>query len=80
MPLVLDDESVRATGLTERDLAIEVACRLFAAGKLPLPAASRLACLTRAEMESELIRRDLPLVIYTMEMLANDIASVDGVE
>ena len=36
MPVVISDETLRDAGLTEQDALVEIACRLFGAGKLSL--------------------------------------------
>ncbi len=64
MPLTITipDEAIEKTGMSERDVLIEVACRLFDAEKLSQPAAAKLAGLTRGEFEDELIKRNLPII------------------
>ena len=41
MPLTISDDLLAKAGLTERDARIEIACRLYDAGKLTMPAATR---------------------------------------
>ena len=42
MPVVISDETLKQAGLTEREAVVEIACRLFDAGKLaPLARRSR---------------------------------------
>lgn len=77
MPLVISDAELRSAGLSDIDAKIEFACRLFAAGKLAMPDACRFAGLQRSSLEAELLKRDLPLVVYTSDMLENDIATVE---
>ena len=76
MPLVISDEDLRKTGLSERDALIEFACRLFQAEKLSLPAAAKLAKLSRVEMEDALFDRGIPAYRYTVEMLEEDMANL----
>ena len=54
MPVVIPDEVLQETGLSEREALMEIACRLFDIGKLPLWPAAKLAGLTRSEIEAEL--------------------------
>jgi predicted HTH domain antitoxin len=59
VPVIIPDETLKQAGLSERDALIEIACRLFDAGKLHLNQAACLAELTRNEFESELISREI---------------------
>lgn len=76
MPVVISDEVLQQAGLSERDLLIELACRLFDLGKLHLWPAAQLAGLTRVEMEAELMKRKIPVYRPTSEDLANDLAAL----
>jgi len=51
MPVVIPDETLKQAGLSEKEALIEIACRLFDAGKLHLNQAARLAGITRYELE-----------------------------
>lgn len=62
MPLVIPDELLQELGLDEREARIEIACRLFDAGKLSKASAGRLAGLSRPDFEAALIERGLPWV------------------
>lgn len=62
MLLLIPDEILTDAGLSERDAAIEFACRLYDASRLTMPAATRWTGLTRTEFEEELLRRNLPLI------------------
>lgn len=62
MPLVISDEVLQETGLTEREALIEFACRLYDADRLTQPLAAKLAGLSRVDFETELLKRGLPLV------------------
>ncbi len=77
MPVLIPDETLRAAGLTEREALIEIACRLFDAGKLHLWPAAKLAGLSRAEMEGELMSRKIAIYRPTMEDLAEDLATLN---
>lgn len=73
MSLTIPDEVLTESGLDERSARIEIACRLFAAGKLSSPAAARWTELTRTEFESELLSRDLPLVVIDDDYLRDEL-------
>ncbi len=78
MPVVIPDETLRDAGLTEREALIEIACRLFAAGKLALSwACGKTARETRAALEQAL--RDRQLAVYCPDELdlADDIRCLD---
>jgi len=62
MPLTLPDELLSEAGLSEADAKLEIACRLYDAGKLSMPQATRWAGITRVEFESALLERNLPLI------------------
>jgi predicted HTH domain antitoxin len=74
MPLVISDETLKAAGLNEQDAPVEIACRLFDAGRLTIGHAARLAGLTETQFESQLELRGLPRYRYSPEMLENDVA------
>jgi predicted HTH domain antitoxin len=76
MPLIISDESLKAAGLTEQEAKVEIACRLFDAGKLTIGHASRMANLSELEFETELERRGLPRYRYTEEMLNQDVETL----
>ena len=80
MPLLIDDETLDALGLTEREARIEIACRLYDAEKIALWPAAKLAGFgTRSEMEAELLDRGLAVYRYTEADLAHDLAAMDRV-
>ena len=76
MPLIIDDEVLRQAGLTEREARIEFACRLFDAGKLSLPRATKLAEMTAPEFERELWDRKIPAYRITLEDYEQDMAAL----
>ena len=76
MPLTIPDDLLAEAGLSERDARIEIACRLYDAGKLTMPAAARWADLTRTEFEEELLRRKLPICRPTSENLKQDLETL----
>ena len=51
-----------AAGLSEHEARLEIACRLYDAGRLTMPEAVRWAGVSRTEFESALIERHLPLI------------------
>ncbi len=61
MTLTIPNEILERSGLTEREVVIEVACRMFDAGKLTQFFAAKLAGLTRVEFEEECFERKIPL-------------------
>jgi predicted HTH domain antitoxin len=80
MPVVIPDEVVQQTRLSERELLIEIACRLFDLEKLDLWPAAKLAGLTRTEMEDELMRRQIPVYRPTVADLQQDLANLERFE
>lgn len=80
MPVLISDELLSETGLSEREATIEIACRLFAAGRLPLPGATRWTGLSRPEFEQELLNRKLPLVVIDEEYWRQELQSLANCE
>lgn len=76
MAVVIPDETLREAGMTERELRIELACRLFDIGRLSFPAAARLAGLDRPSMEGELRLRQIPIYRPTVEDLNQDLEAL----
>jgi predicted HTH domain antitoxin len=62
MPVTITDDMLMAAGLSESEARLEIACRLYAAGKLSLPEATRWAGASRTRFEAALLERSLPLV------------------
>lgn len=62
MPVTVPDQLLSEAGLSEADAKLEIACRLYDAGKLTMPQATRWAGISRSEFESALLERHLPLV------------------
>jgi predicted HTH domain antitoxin len=62
MPLTITDEMLTAAGLSEEEARLEIACRLYDAGKLSMPAATRWAGVSRTVLETALLQRGLPLI------------------
>ena len=80
MALTIPDDTLRRIGMSERELAVEIACRLFDAGKIYLPDACKLAGLPRGAMEDELARRQIPIYRYTREMFQQDLETLRKLE
>ena len=80
MPLVISDEILKSTGLSEREMQIEIACRLFDAGKLELWPAARLAALSRGEFEEELASRKIAIYRPTLEDWQVDKKTIEELE
>ncbi len=76
MPLTISDELLQKSGLTEGEARIEVACRLFDAGKLTLWAGAQWAGLSRIEFEAELRRRSIPIYRPSLTDLADDLEAI----
>ena len=79
MPLVIDDETLRAVGLTEREARIELACRLFESGRLALWPAARFCGLDRIDFVQELGKRGIDGFRYGPGDLERDLMTLDRV-
>jgi predicted HTH domain antitoxin len=77
MPLIISDETLRLAGLTEGEMKIEIACRLFDAGKLHLWPAAQLAGLTRDEFLAELLARGIAAFRPTVDDLRQDLRAIE---
>lgn len=73
MILTLPDDPALAD-LSESDIRLDLACALFAAGRISRPVATRMAGVERSDFDQELVRRRIPS--YTEEMLENDVATL----
>jgi predicted HTH domain antitoxin len=73
MPLMIDDDLLNAAGLSAEEARVEIACRLFEAGKLALWPAALWARLDRVEFENELRRRKIPLYRPNWEQIESEI-------
>ena len=62
MPVTISDETLKQAGLSEREALVEIACRLYDADKLRLFPAARMAGMSRAEFESELLSRGIAVL------------------
>jgi predicted HTH domain antitoxin len=78
MPLIISDEELREARLDEREARIELACRLFDIGRLPLWTAARLAGFaSQAPFEGELRARNIPIYRPTIEDLHEDMTTIE---
>ena len=77
MPLLITDEQLRVMQMDEASARIEIACRLFDAGKIGFHAAMRLAGLERVAFEDELAERNIAIYRPTIEDLHNDLKTLD---
>jgi predicted HTH domain antitoxin len=59
---MISDQLLADAGLSEREARLEIACRLYDAGRLTMPKATRWAGVSRTEFEAALLERDLPLI------------------
>ena len=62
MAVTIPDQLLAEAGLSEHDARLEIACRLYDAGKLTMPQATRLAEISRVDFETALLERGLPLL------------------
>lgn len=76
MTLNIPDELFKDTGLTEQELRIELACRLFDMERLDLWPAAQFAGLTRVQMESELHKRGIAIYRPTVEDVEHDLENL----
>lgn len=73
MILTLPDDPALAD-MTESDIRLDLACAMFAAGRVSRTVACRIAEMERNIFDQELIRRRIPS--YTEEMLDDDLANL----
>ncbi len=76
MPLIVSDEELREAGMTEQEARIELACRVFDAGRLDLWPAAKFAGLARGEFEEELITRGISVYRPTIDDVRSDLESL----
>jgi len=80
MSLFIPDDILKESGLSDREMLVEVACRLFDADRLDFNAAARLAGLGRAELERELLTRNLAITHYSEEDARQDFETIAHLE
>ena len=73
MILTLPDDPDLAD-MSEADIRLDLACALFAAGRISRMVACRIAGIERLPFDQELVRRHIPS--FTEEMLNDEIANV----
>lgn len=71
--MTITDEQLRSMGLSEREAAIEFACRLFDTGRLTFHAAMRFAALDRVEFEEALRAREIAIYRPTVDELQREV-------
>ena len=76
MAILIPDEVLRATGMTDDEARVEIACRLFDAGKLAFGRAAHFAGLNEAQFEDAIRVRDIPRYRYSQEMLDRDVETL----
>ena len=62
MPVVIPGEVREHTGLSDRELLIEIACRLYDAQLIPKGVCTRLTGMTHDEFNEQLALRNLPII------------------
>jgi predicted HTH domain antitoxin len=77
MPVVVSDDLLAEAGLSEADAKLEIACRLYDAGKLAMPQAARWAGVSRVAFESALLERHLPLIRVDDTYWRQELASLE---
>ena len=77
MPVTISDQLLKDAGLTASEARLEIACRLYDAGKLPMPQATRWAGVSRTELEAALLERGLPLVCVDDEYWQQERTSLE---
>lgn len=80
MPLVITDDQLGAMKMDEQSARVEIACRLFDAERLSLPAAAKFAGLSRAAMEGELRNRAIAIYRPTIADVRRDLDVLRSLE
>lgn len=75
MPLIISDETVRATKFTEDELRREIAVMLFTKEKLTLGQAARLAGMLQIDSQRILGERSIP-IHYGVEDFQQDMETL----
>lgn len=75
MALLITDEQLKASGLTEQQVRLELAVRLFELNVFTLGKAAEFAGIHQAELMEELWTRKIPLH-YTIEDLEYDFENI----
>jgi len=77
MPLVIDDDTLAALGMTADEARVEVAVRLFDADKLGTKHAAELAGMDRLDFWMECGRRGVPVFRYSIEEVERELALME---
>lgn len=77
MPVTISDQLLAEAGLSEKDAKLEIACRLYDAGKLTMPQATRLAEIDRTGFETAMLARGLPLLRLDERYGAEEVRSLE---
>ena len=77
--LKIPDEIMKAVGLCERDLLVELSCWLFDKGQLELWQAARLAGLERHPFKIELQMRNIAIYRPTAEDLLMELKHLESI-
>ena len=75
--LVIDDEFIKASGISEDGLKLEFAIWLFEKEKVSLRKASKMAGLSWLDFSKILSERNIPTIRMTEEDLKNEISTVN---
>ncbi len=75
MALLITDEQLKASGLSEQQVRLELAIRLFELNVFTLGKAAEFAELHKLQMQQELAARKIPMH-YDLEMLNEDIQNI----
>jgi len=73
MPVTISDEMLVAMRMDAREAAVEIACRLFDAGRLSFGHAAKMAGVSEEQLHDEIQRRGIPRYRYTAEHLTQDL-------
>ncbi len=77
MPLTIPDQLLAEATLSEREARLEIACRLYDAGTLTMPQATRWGGVTRVELEAALLERGLPLIRIDERYWAQEVENLE---
>lgn len=80
MPITISDETLQRMGMSADEARVEIACRLFDAGKLYLWPAAQLAGMSRVQFEGELMERKIPIYRPTLADLQAELKALDELE
>jgi predicted HTH domain antitoxin len=72
MTFSIPDDILREAGLNERELLVEIACRLFDAEKISKASAGRICGLSRVDFEAALYARGLDVYHASLEEYEKD--------